>query len=129
MLTEASLKLPQVEVPVRHYFSEGVYGREMYVPKGTIITGAIHKFSTIDVLLEGSILVVSDDGVLRQLDAPMVIESHPGFSKAGRTLTDVRWITFHGSSGCKDVPTLLQELVVGTHEQYLEHCANAPKGT
>lgn len=122
-LKEESLKLPQVDIPLKHYFSTGVYAREMYVKAGTTITGKIHKDSTVDILLEGVIIVVDDQGIPRKLSAPMIFESQPGISKAGHVLQDVRWITIHGTkSDSQDIPSLERELVVENYQQYLEHC-------
>lgn len=122
-LKEESLKLPQVEIPVFNYFSDGVYAREMRVPAGTTITGKIHKYSTVDVLLEGEIVVVDDSGIPKLLSAPMIFESKPGLSKAGHVLKDVRWVTIHGTRGddSQDVDALVSNLVVETYDKYLEH--------
>ena len=121
-LKEESLKLPQVSIPVVNYFADGVYVREMRVPAGTTITGKIHKTSTVDVLLEGSIVVVNDSGVPVRMDAPFVFESKPGVSKAGWTITDTRWLTVHGTkSDTQNIEELERELVVEDYQQYLEY--------
>lgn len=122
-LKEESLKLPQVAIPLRNYFAHHLYGREMYVPAGVTITGKVHKTSTIDVLLQGKIAVYSDDGVVRVLEAPLVLESHAGTSKAGHVLEDVRWITFHHvDTDSKDINNLERELVVESYQAYIDHC-------
>jgi hypothetical protein len=121
-LKEESLKLPQVEIPIFNFFADGVYVREMRVPAGTTITGKIHKTSTVDVLLEGSIVVVNDSGIPTRMDAPQVFESNPGVSKAGYAITDVRWLTIHGvETDTRDIAQLELELVVEDYQQYLEH--------
>ena len=121
-LKQESLKLPQVEIPIFNFFADGVYVREMRVPAGTTITGKIHKTSTVDVLLEGSIVVVNDTGVPVRMDAPLVFESLPGISKAGYAITDIRWLTIHGvESDSRNIEDLEHELVVEDYQQYLEH--------
>ena len=121
-LKEESLKLPQVDIPIFNFFADGVYVREMRVPAGTTITGKIHKTSTVDVLLEGSIIVVNDSGIPTRMDAPLIFESNPGVSKAGYAISDVRWITIHGvESDTRDIEQLELELVVEDYQQYLEH--------
>ena len=122
-LKAESLKLPQVAVPIKNYFSDGTYAREMYVRAGTTITGKVHKYSTVDVLLQGVIMVLTDDGTLQKLSAPMVFESVPGRSKAGHVLEDVRWITIHGNpTNEQDIESLEHELVVEDYAQYLAYC-------
>ena len=46
-------KHPQVEIPVEHYFSRGVYAREMRCPAGAVITGRIHKYSQVNIRSKG----------------------------------------------------------------------------
>jgi hypothetical protein len=120
-LKAESLKLPQVDIPVINFFSDGVYVREMRVPAGTTITGKIHKYSTVDVLLEGSILVVNDLGHQLKMEAPLVFESKPGISKAGYAITDVRWLTIHGvDDDSRDISELESRLVVENYDEYLK---------
>lgn len=119
LLKEESLKLPQVEIPITDFFAEGIYGRMMFVPAETTITGKIHKYSTIDVLLEGSIRVVTSAGTDKVLTAPMIFVSKPGLSKAGFALTDVKWITFEATD-TKNIEKFISEHVVDTDAEYQE---------
>ena len=41
---EIAKTMPQVEIPVKHHIHGGMYGREITIPKGTILTGQIYKF-------------------------------------------------------------------------------------
>lgn len=121
-LRRESQLLPQVEIPITNYFAKGVYAREMFVKAGTTITGKIHKTSTVDLLIQGSMVVVDDSGIPRHLHAPMVFESKPGLSKAGYAVTDVRWVTVHGvDTDTRDIEALERELVVESYQEYLEH--------
>ena len=61
-LASAMLQLPQAELPLKHHFSKGVYTREMYAPKGTLILGRIHKYETVNILVKGKILILSEEG-------------------------------------------------------------------
>ena len=95
-LEAAIAQLPSVECPVTHHFATGVYGREMFIPAGTVLTGKIHIHDTLNVLLEGEITVTTPEG-MRRLKAPAVFVSPPGCKKAGYAHTDVRWLNFHGT--------------------------------
>ena len=68
-LASAMLQLPQAELPLKHHFSKGVYTREMYAPKGTLILGRIHKYETVNILVKGKILILSEEGY-KELEAP-----------------------------------------------------------
>lgn len=82
------------EAPITHHFADGIYGREMFIPAGTILTGKIHRFSTLNVLLEGDITVTTPDGV-RRIQAPAIFVSPPGCKKVGYAHADTRWVNVH----------------------------------
>ena len=49
--------------PLTHSFAKGVYVREMNMPEGTYVVGKIHKRDHIWVLLEGYIMVATEESV------------------------------------------------------------------
>lgn len=84
-----------VECEVAHHFADQVYGREMRIPAGTVLTGKIHRHATLNILAQGTIRVTTADGSVRELTAPAVFVSPPGCKKVGLALTDVVWINAH----------------------------------
>lgn len=80
-----------------HRFAPGMYSREMYVPAGTLMTGAIHRQEHFSVFLEGVILVPDDEGGSQIIEAPHIEIAQPGTKRVGVALTDVRWVTFHAT--------------------------------
>lgn len=74
---EYLLQKPQVEIPIRHFFSPGVYAREMTVPAGVILTGKIHKYAQLNILSKGEVSVLLEDGVHR-IKAPYAVVAPPG---------------------------------------------------
>jgi hypothetical protein len=76
----------------QHHFAEGLYGRELFIPAGTVLTGKMHKHGQINVLAQGSIEVWTEGG-MKRLDAPCVIASLPGTKRVGYAYTDVVWVT------------------------------------
>lgn len=103
-------KFPAVEAPITHHFAEGIYGREMFIPAGTMLTGKIHRFSTLNILLQGAIEVTTPEGV-RRLEAPCVFVSPPGCKKVGFAHTDVRWINVHPTR-LKDIASIEEKFIV-----------------
>lgn len=87
-------KLEPAKLEEAHHFADGVYGREMFAPAGTVLTGKIHKHSTLNVLIQGEITVTTPDG-MKRICAPSVFVSAPGCKKAGYCHTDVRWLNVH----------------------------------
>jgi quercetin dioxygenase-like cupin family protein len=118
--------VPQTEMPVTHRFSRGVYARELFIPKGTVLTGRIHKHSQINILLSGDISVLTEDGVKRLL-APVVFESPPGAKRAGYAHEDTVWLTICGTD-TTDPDVLEDELTTRSYAEYDAWCAGLIEG-
>lgn len=87
---------PQVELRVEHHFSFGVYARTLYIPKGIILTGQIHKFENLNVLLKGKLRVSVEDR-LETIEAPFTVVSPPNTKRIAEALEDSIWMTVHGT--------------------------------
>lgn len=119
-LETAMLALPQADLPAKHHFSPGVYLRELFIPKGTLLTGKIHLTEHLSILSQGEMLVWTEDGI-KQVKASTVVPSKPGAKRVGYALVDSTWITVHHNpTNTQDVPALEKALVVDTFEQFLE---------
>ena len=59
---EKTRNLPQADCPIREYFTNGLYMREITIPKGVAVVGAVHKTENIVVINRGVLRVVTDDG-------------------------------------------------------------------
>lgn len=90
-------QLPQVELPVRHYFADGLYLREMFIPKGTLMTGIVHKFESMDIVSYGMMAVINEKGEASRIMAPCTIFSPPGIKKAGYALENTLWTSIHAN--------------------------------
>ncbi len=110
----------QVEMPVTHRFSKGVYCRELFIPKDTVLTGRIHKYSQINVLLSGDISVLTESGIQR-LRSPVVFESPAGAKRAGYAHEDTTWLTICGTESV-NVDALEDELTVANYEEFDSWC-------
>ena len=92
-LEAAMLHLPQADCPVRHYFAPGLYAREMTIPQGVTVTGAVHKTEHLIVVSMGR-LRVSTEGGWRNVAAGETITCRPGMKNAVYALEDSRWTNF-----------------------------------
>jgi len=109
-MEEVMLEHEQVEMPVEHRFVNGMYAREITIPKGTLLTGRVHKFGYVDIMLSGDITVATPDGVKR-LTGVNIMEGVPGRKRAGYAHEDTRWITVHKTDakspeGIEDILTV-----------------------
>jgi quercetin dioxygenase-like cupin family protein len=109
---------PQVEIQTKHYFSKGVYAREIFIPKGTILTGHIHKYHNLNIISKGKIEVLVGDE-LKIVEAPFTIVSPPGTKRIARALEDTIWTTIHGTEE-KDLDLIEEMFICHTEDEYLK---------
>ena len=68
----------QIEIPVEHIFSGGVYIRQIIIPKGTWIMGKRHRFESCNMLLKGKLAVYVEEGKPpMMIEGPMIFTSPP----------------------------------------------------
>lgn len=107
---EASLThAPQVEIQTRHYFADGMYCREVFRPKDTLIVGKVHKKEHFYIVLSGEVTVVGD-GKRERIKAPRIIVSQPGTKRAVLAHEDSICITVHRTFET-DMEAIERELV------------------
>jgi hypothetical protein len=110
-------QLPQVDCPVRNIFAPNVYAREMTIPTGVVLTGAVHKTCHLSILSKGQVRVVSDEGVI-ELTAPATLISQPGAKRAIFAILEAVWTTIHATTET-DLDKLVTELTESTAEELL----------
>lgn len=88
----------QAEIETRHYFANGLYAREIVVPAGTWVVGAIHTDDHINVLSKGDVSVATELGA-RRFQAPATFEAKAGRKVIGFAHSDAVWTTFHANPG------------------------------
>lgn len=93
-LEEALKQLPPGYAPVTHHFCGGIYAREMLIPAGTMLTGKIHRYEHLNIMLYGDITVLTEGG-MKRLTGHNIIKSPAGMKRAGYAHADTVWITFH----------------------------------
>lgn len=116
-LEEVLKTAPQVELPLKHYFSKGVYGRELKIDKGTLLVGKIHKYAVVNVLSAGEVSVLSIDGVMR-FKAPHTFVSSPGAKRVIYAHEDSVWSNFHGTDET-DLDKIEDEFIAKTYDDVL----------
>jgi quercetin dioxygenase-like cupin family protein len=109
-----------IEGEVVNHFSHGVYGRELRIPAGSVVVGHIHKFTNMNVLLEGVMSVETDEGV-KTVGPGFLVVSPPGTKRVAYAHTDCRWLTVHGTHET-DVSRIESEFIVHTEHEYLAFC-------
>lgn len=105
--------------PLKHSFSPGIYMREIFIPKGTVVTGKIHKHEHPNVLLKGHVKVVTESGGVEELIAPIAMISPAGTKRVVYALEDTTWITFHRTDQT-DLEKIEEEVIAKTYQELPE---------
>ncbi|BAP37805.1 hypothetical protein AS4_28650 [Acinetobacter guillouiae] len=87
-------ELPQIDLPIFHHFAPNVYMRQMDAPAGVIVVSKMHRTEHMNILLKGSLTVVTENGI-EFLQAPLIIKSDAGTKRIGYFHEDSSWVTVH----------------------------------
>ena len=93
-LQEIMKDFPQAPVVTRHHFSDGMYAREMIMPAGCIVVGALHKTKHLFSLVSGQ-CEVSSVYERENITAPYLGETIPGTKRVIYSETGCTWVTYH----------------------------------
>ena len=111
-------------IPIQHFFMDGVYIREMTMFEGTVVIGAIHKTLHMCFLLKGSLTVADENGV-KDYIAPCKIIATPGIKRVLYAHENSIWYNTHKNpSNTTDVDQLEKEIVAISYEEYEEYIKN-----
>lgn len=77
--------------PLFHRFADGMYTREMHVPKGALIVGAIHKNAYHINVIKGKLWVVNEFEA-KEIEAPFSFTARAGVKNIGYVLEDLVWV-------------------------------------
>jgi len=92
-LQEIMKDFPKADVVTRHHFSDGMYAREMVMPAGSIVVGALHKSKHLFSVVSGE-CEVSSVHEREKIVAPYLGETVPGTKRVIYSETGCTWIGF-----------------------------------
>lgn len=115
-LQVALLEMEQADLSVEHRFVNGMYTREIIIPKDCTLVGRVHKYPYFDIMLSGDITVSGKDGVKR-FKGINIFEGVPGRKRAGYAHEDTRWITVHHTA-FNDPDTIVDDLTVMSVDEF-----------
>ena len=103
-----------------HYFSDGLYVREMFCKKNALIFTVIHNTANPLFLMKGRVAFSSEDGV-EELTAPTFILTKPGTKRICYWLEDSVIVTVHPNpDGLTDLDEIEKKMFSGSWEEYDE---------
>tara|TARA_R110002020_G_scaffold1420_1_gene6426 strand:- start:2199 stop:2723 length:525 start_codon:yes stop_codon:yes gene_type:complete len=104
--------------PVKHSFSDGIYVREMFVPKGTMLVGKIIKQTHHIFLMSGKIAIITEEGE-KIMQGPCSVVAKGGTKRVGYALTDVVWINVHpNATDTQDLCKLEKQVIAKDYDEY-----------
>lgn len=119
----------QIELEVKNYFAPGIpgchsiYARELFIPKGVILTGKIHKYPQLNIMSKGKMRVLIDEKLVL-IEAPFTIVSPAGTKRIAQALEDTVWVTIHATDET-DLEVIEHKFIAQDEEEYqtflLEH--------
>ena len=87
--------LPDVETPLTHIFTPGLYAREIFMPAGSLVVSKIHKTEHPYVISKGRVSVWTEEDGVAELSAPFTGVTKPGTRRVLYVHEDCVWTTFH----------------------------------
>lgn len=79
-----------------HHFSDGLYAKQMTIPKGFMAGMHSHEYSHLSILARGVVIVKTDDGE-KSYSAPACIEIKSGLHHSVEALEDSVWFCIHAT--------------------------------
>jgi len=92
---------PIIDLPLRHFFSKGLYGREIFMPKevngitGIVVMSEIHKTQHQFSISKGKVAVSIDGKDWVELEAPYHGVTEAGTRRILFIIEDCIWTTYH----------------------------------
>jgi hypothetical protein len=85
---------PEMEklMPVTHHLKDGLYTREIFMPKGTLVVSFIHKQNHPSFFLKGEMSVLLDTGEVKRIKAPMKVMTEIGTQRVAYIHEDTTWV-------------------------------------
>jgi len=88
-------KFDQVSMPLIHKFTPGLYTREIFMPKGTLVISMIHNTEHPFVITKGKVSVWIEGTGVVTYTAPYSGITKPGTRRILYIHEDCSWMTFH----------------------------------
>lgn len=123
MLADPRFDAECKDFPVTHFKAPGMIGRQMHIPKDSIIVGKIHKHAHLNQISYGHVRVMTEFGPM-EIKGPHTFTSQPGTKRVVYALEDTLWTTFHlnpneyDPEDEDDMKQLENEIIATSYEQF-----------
>lgn len=124
-IASGAVKSAEGNCPLKHYFSPidekygcCTYAREIFLPKGTLVIGKIHRHQHLNFIMKGKVSVNTEFGI-KYFEAPCIFVSEKGLKRAVYTEEDTIWVTVHLTEhiGEENLDKIEDEVISPTYEE------------
>ena len=104
--------------PLDDDYGCSTYARQLFMPKGMVVVGKLHKKPHLTFLMKGKILVVSENGGKQRLEAPVTFVSPAGAKRVFYIEEDTILTTVHLTKETKeeDLDKVEDEVISPSYE-------------
>ncbi len=103
--------------PVKHFWAEGMYGRAIFLPAGSVVVGKLHKHGHPNYIVSGHVAVYTEFDYA-EMRGPLVFQSLPGTKRVVFAIEDTVWITYHKNpSNTRDLLQIEREVIATSYTQ------------
>ena len=106
MIARGELKDVLGQCTLTHYFTPidqkygcAAYARQIFLPKGSLVIGKIHRHAHLNFIMRGKVSVNREFGK-KYFEAPSTFVSEPGLKRAVYAEEDTIWTTVHLTKYC-----------------------------
>ena len=86
----------EIDLGTQHHFSDGLYAKEMNIPKGDVAGMHKHEYSHLSILSKGRVIVRTDE-YNNEYTAPACIDIKAGINHTIEALEDAVWFCIHAT--------------------------------
>ncbi|MFA6067523.1 MAG: hypothetical protein WC810_02980 [Janthinobacterium sp.] len=101
--------------PLKHTFTDGMYVREISVPKGYLVVTKIHKLAHPCFVLKGDCSVLTEEGPKR-IKAPYYMITPAGTKRIVYVHEDTVWVTVHKTDKT-DLVKIEEEIIAKSFDE------------
>lgn len=107
----------QVNCPLTHRHTQGLYVREIFIPKGTLLTSKIHNSEHQYFVLKGKVIVWID-GDENIIKAPYIGITKPNTQRVILALKNTIWATAHPNPD-NETEEQIEDKIINKHDNLL----------
>jgi hypothetical protein len=116
--TLPNCKLTHYYSPIDENYGCGTYARQMFIPKGTLIIGKIHRHQHLNFIMQGKVSVSTEFGP-KYFEAPCIFVSEVGLKRAVVAEEDTIWVTVHLTKhlGEENLAKMEEEVIAPSYKE------------